>query len=205
MIASSFERFQATQDNRADVEAQIAQAFPQLQKRVQTLSTERLLLLISLLLSLLSTWQQARPSEQVVEQMVEQALADVQHASERTLAEVFTAFQAGKTSLHGLRTKITHFFPDLKEAVKEMGFDVLSALVSVITAVFMYRLERRRACEQDADNKRREDQHREDVRAAQEYQAEIAGYMKRLVELHEQGGNPQHLKEEIIREIQQQS
>lgn len=134
VVASSFERFQAVQDNRLQVEAQIADTFPQLRSKVQTMSNERLLLLISMLLALMATWQNNPPSMDTAVQQVEQTMRAVQESMDQTLAEAFVAYEAGKKSAHAIRAKIVKFFPDLRDLVEDLPYPLLISTLSLIVA-----------------------------------------------------------------------
>jgi DNA repair exonuclease SbcCD ATPase subunit len=138
-VASTFTRFQAEQDNRSQVEEQIAQAFPQLQNKVQRLSNERLLLLISLLLALMTTWQANLPTIAAALQQVEQALSAVQQSiqktEDQTFAEVFENYESGKRSVHALQKKIAKFFPELEGLIRDLPYPLLVSTTSLIVAV----------------------------------------------------------------------
>jgi hypothetical protein len=141
VAASTFTRFQERQDNRAEVEQQIAAAFPQLQDRIQRLSNERLILFISLLLTIMSTWHNNLPAVtaalQQVEQVVSAAQQVVQKAEDQTLAEAFEAYESGKQSVHALRKKIARFFPQTETELHTVGFNVLAILATALPGLFM--------------------------------------------------------------------
>lgn len=134
VVASSFERFRMAQDNRPQVEAQIADTFPQLRSKVQTMSNERLLLLISMLLALMATWQNNPPSMDTAVQQVEQTMRAVQESTEQTLAEAFIAYEQGKRSTHAIKGKIIKFFPELRDVVQQLPYPLLISTLSLILA-----------------------------------------------------------------------
>lgn len=192
VVASSFERFRTAQDNRPQVEAQIADTFPQLRSKVQTMSNERLLLLISMLLALMATWQNNPPSMDTAVQQVEQTMRAVQESTSQTLAEAFAAYEGGKESAHALRKKIARYFPATEVELRTAGFGALGALATLIVGLLTIWETRRQARFNN-----------EQFEATQEQSAQILHYLKRLTAAAE-SNSLESTRDQILREIKDQ-
>ncbi|QLG10985.1 hypothetical protein HLB42_09530 [Deinococcus sp. D7000] len=131
------------QDNRSQVEAQIAEAFPRFQKKIHRLSDERLLLLIGILLVLLTTWRSDPPTmnaatfqiAEAIHTVQKQTMQTVQKAADETLESAFKTYEAGKQSVHALQKKIARFFPQTEVELRGAGFAVLAILATLIPSL----------------------------------------------------------------------
>lgn len=132
VAASTFAAFRERQENREEVEAQIAEAFPQLSETARRLPAEAFLALVTALLALLSFWQERPVSQKEMATAVAHLAQEVERQADYTLLEVFKAYDSGKQSIHGLRNKIVKFFPELKAFIWDLPFPLLVSTVSLI-------------------------------------------------------------------------
>ena len=135
VVASTFAEYRETRENREVVEAQIAEAFPQLSGTARRLSAEAFYALVTALLALLSFWQERPVSQKEMATAVAHLAQEVERQADYTLLEVFKAYDSGKQSIHGLRNKIVKFFPELKAVIWDLPFPLLVSTVSLIIAV----------------------------------------------------------------------